>query len=645
MFILRNIADADECLENPDVCSAHALCENFLGSYTCHCMLGYEWDKQTKKCVDVNECLRGRSDCMPFLAMCTNTEGWYTCDCIPPLVGNGRYCEAPSMPGCRHPCPVGKVCSVSVTGSASCVCQNGFKKHGAGDCTDVYECAIIGCHRNAECTELQPGFKCICNAGYEGNGIFCQDVNECARGLHDCDDSAICKNTLGSYRCTCRIGYLGDGRTCVRSCLVAASPCDVTPCANGGTCVPAYETSTNFTCECARGYSGNTCENVVLRRMYPYGGQEGDTLYCRNNNDPHTAEIPIQQGFQFFGNRHRSLYIHLFGFIYFDRYFDIVWSTPRNLSLTIVPTTAWMSPLYTVMGTFNTCKLNRTLAFYQIYEQLAPTQPVDDRTRYVMSLARRDVTTLTDDASFVPSLVVVITWYKSVRFPAAFYARLPETLTYQLILISDIATTRSYALFLYESLTWNRLSMASIGYISPTSSGAPIVYTHPDTEKSTANTLDERSGNTGETGRWLYRVTAVGDEQQKGAEYRCHMWRLRQRDSEAMISLGRLALPVCPCHRATAEKDVRFTMKENGKCALSKISSGTGTMAQYCCYHDDGTLRTTHEFSSGSMFLFHPTHYPTKHSEQDDKPKVDCCLLSSVCDLFHEYRPLSTCVP
>ena len=51
-----------------------------------------------------------------------------------------------------------------------------------------------------------------------------------------------------------------------------------------------------------------------------------------------------------------------------------MWSTPRNLSLTIVPTTAWMSPLYTVMGTFNTCKLNRTLAFYQIYEQLTPTQ-------------------------------------------------------------------------------------------------------------------------------------------------------------------------------------------------------------------------------------------------------------------------------
>ena len=42
---------------------------------------------------DVNECARGRHDCVYGLATCTNTEGWYTCDCTPPLVGNGRYCE------------------------------------------------------------------------------------------------------------------------------------------------------------------------------------------------------------------------------------------------------------------------------------------------------------------------------------------------------------------------------------------------------------------------------------------------------------------------------------------------------------------------------------------------------------------------
>ena len=39
------------------------------------------------------------------------------------------------------------------------------------------------------------------------------DVNECDRGLDNCDINAECSNTVGSFHCTCNMGYTGTGVT------------------------------------------------------------------------------------------------------------------------------------------------------------------------------------------------------------------------------------------------------------------------------------------------------------------------------------------------------------------------------------------------------------------------------------------------
>ena len=43
------------------------------------------------------------------------------------------------------------------------------------------------------------------------------DVDECAFGIHTCDDSARadCINTQGSYECVCKPGYIGNGESCI----------------------------------------------------------------------------------------------------------------------------------------------------------------------------------------------------------------------------------------------------------------------------------------------------------------------------------------------------------------------------------------------------------------------------------------------
>ena len=42
---------------------------------------------------------------------------------------------------------------------------------------------------------------------------FVTDVNECD-GANSCDSNADCTNTQGSYSCMCRTGYQGNGMSC-----------------------------------------------------------------------------------------------------------------------------------------------------------------------------------------------------------------------------------------------------------------------------------------------------------------------------------------------------------------------------------------------------------------------------------------------
>lgn len=41
------------------------------------------------------------------------------------------------------------------------------------------------------------------------------DVDECLESPELCDGQAVCENTLGSYKCVCQAGYRGNGSHCV----------------------------------------------------------------------------------------------------------------------------------------------------------------------------------------------------------------------------------------------------------------------------------------------------------------------------------------------------------------------------------------------------------------------------------------------
>ena len=43
------------------------------------------------------------------------------------------------------------------------------------------------------CTNTNGSFSCSCASGFRGDGITCDDINECQSGLHNCDIAAKCK--------------------------------------------------------------------------------------------------------------------------------------------------------------------------------------------------------------------------------------------------------------------------------------------------------------------------------------------------------------------------------------------------------------------------------------------------------------------
>ncbi len=114
------------------------------------------------------------------------------------------------------------------------------------------------CAPDATCTDVDGAPTCVCNEGWEGDGVTCTDVDECAAGTDDCDENATCDNTEGSYDCTCTPPYVGDGWDCQLSVDCSNDPglCDA-----NATCTP---NGGGYNCICNEGYEGDgaSCTDI-----------------------------------------------------------------------------------------------------------------------------------------------------------------------------------------------------------------------------------------------------------------------------------------------------------------------------------------------------------------------------------------------
>jgi hypothetical protein len=143
-------------------------------------------------------------------------------------------------------------CSV-VDGTPTCACLPGLVGDGL-TCDDVDECAsgAVTCGAHAACVNNLGSAECECDPGYGGDGAAgCDDVDECAAHTDDCDPNASCENAVGSFTCACDEGFVGDGKTCddFDECAEGTSTCDP-----HATC---QNTPGSYACLCDEGYAGS----------------------------------------------------------------------------------------------------------------------------------------------------------------------------------------------------------------------------------------------------------------------------------------------------------------------------------------------------------------------------------------------------
>uniref|UniRef100_A0A3Q2CYC6 Thrombospondin 4a n=1 Tax=Cyprinodon variegatus TaxID=28743 RepID=A0A3Q2CYC6_CYPVA len=204
------------------------------------------------------------------------------------------------MPSNLIQCPVGTcfrqdMCIPSESGGYRCAaCPDGYTGDGVS-CDDVDECTFNPCFPGVLCVNTAPGFRCEkCPLGYIGpelNGVgvsyaksnkqVCEDFDECLGPPENggCTPNSHCYNTIGSFRCgECKAGFTGDQLTGCHGTRLCPNgqpnPCDI-----NGECI--VERDGSISCVCGVGWAGNgyVCGKDTDIDAYP-----DDKLLCRDNN-------------------------------------------------------------------------------------------------------------------------------------------------------------------------------------------------------------------------------------------------------------------------------------------------------------------------------------------------------------------------
>ncbi|XP_030742219.1 delta-like protein 3 [Echinops telfairi] len=161
------------------------------------------------------------------------------------------------MGGCgpgQRPCaPPEDECAPPLACRAGCSPEHGF-------CDRPDECQCLEGWSGPLCTVPIATSSCLSPRGPSSASAGCLltgpgnpcDVNPCANG-------GSCSETPGSFECACPRGFYG------LRCEVSGVTCADGPCFNGGLCVGGADPNSAYVCHCPPGFQGSNCEKRVDR--------------------------------------------------------------------------------------------------------------------------------------------------------------------------------------------------------------------------------------------------------------------------------------------------------------------------------------------------------------------------------------------
>jgi hypothetical protein len=130
------------------------------------------------------------------------------------------------------------------------------------------------CTNGGTCEEDGASFVCACVPGYAGAAcatrVACPTLGAPSNG--SVNRTTGCYGDIATYGCDSGYAISNGGastRTCEASaawsgteptCEPLTTPCEPSPCANGGTCIAL---GPDFSCQCAPGFTGDTCSAAL----------------------------------------------------------------------------------------------------------------------------------------------------------------------------------------------------------------------------------------------------------------------------------------------------------------------------------------------------------------------------------------------
>jgi hypothetical protein len=264
----KTCVNVNECAEKSAICPVHSTCVDTPGSYQCTCNAGFIFNVITQTCVQY--CTDLSTQCDSLQAQCffgtSLQQAWMatycaaTCQvCDQPRCARGYKLSADGqcvdLDECSSPtlneCAENANC-VNTEGAYTCQCLPGFKGNGFVECTtescynllSESRCDALarrgGCSQSSSnrafrfcartCKVCTTDDTTTCSKGYAAQNDMCFDINECRALTHKCPVNSACVNTFGGYKCTCDQGYTASKYTgqweCVRenTCYVAGDP-------------------------------------------------------------------------------------------------------------------------------------------------------------------------------------------------------------------------------------------------------------------------------------------------------------------------------------------------------------------------------------------------------------------------------------
>jgi len=270
--------DDNECALGTHNCGHLDWCENTPGTFTCTCPVGFVGDPLlaigSGGCEDFNECLLPEDNtCAVLGGACTNTDGAYTCACVSGYSGDGvtcadvDECEVGGAGDLQCVTNSANSACVNDVGSFHCECSSGYTDDVAppfpgGACININECLLNPCAAvGSSCTDTDGSHTCECIAGYKGDGVACEEIDECTDLVftHNCAaEGSTCTNTVGSFTCACNSPLYDDVSTGDAGTICDLNECNAlegSPCHADAACT---NTLGSYECACNSGFTDDS---------------------------------------------------------------------------------------------------------------------------------------------------------------------------------------------------------------------------------------------------------------------------------------------------------------------------------------------------------------------------------------------------